>query len=389
MAQNGFAKELSIPIRNGKIDSCAFTEMIAKITPDERQSVDWLEQYNNIQDVPLPLYTYKGFTRLTYFQFVDMILSSHNYFVRQTVHASKPAEKYVISFSALVALYKVGYPADKIRESGGTIMESALVQADSDVADVIKEYNRDTVASLGVIDGKLFINQVDEAGKDYWLKEAGGFKKYCEAIPTVKSDQDLSGEFFGEFDSKKLFGICDYDAIAFVQHNEKYSLVIIEAILASLSQNELVNLSVISVSDWLVRQQIDDMRLIGYLQSLLDEGCLISITKDVIDYMSSEVSKKDSDSKQRIYLMWDDLLSRVNNFPNKQKTVFIQAMSEVFSSFEDEARNIDKGILHILITNILLLRKQKIEMSIDAAGRLSFSLVNIEPEEQMVEVKEK
>ena len=64
-------------------------------------------------------------------------------------------------------------------------------------------------------------------------------------------------------------------------------------------------------------------------------------------------------------------------------------MSEVFSSFEDEARNIDKGILHILTTNILLLRKQKIEMSIDAAGRLSFSLVNIEPEEQMVEVKEK
>ena len=64
-------------------------------------------------------------------------------------------------------------------------------------------------------------------------------------------------------------------------------------------------------------------------------------------------------------------------------------MSEVFSSLEDEARNIDKGILHILTTNILLLRKQKIEMSIDAAGRLSFSLVNIEPEEQMVEVKEK
>ena len=76
------------------------------------------------------------------------------------IHASKPAEKYVISFSALVALYKTGYPADKIGESGGTIMESTLVQADSDVAEVIKEYNRDTVAFLGVMDEKLFINQV-------------------------------------------------------------------------------------------------------------------------------------------------------------------------------------------------------------------------------------
>ena len=175
------------------MDSSAFAEMIVQSTPDERQSVDWLEQYNNIQDVPLPLYMYKGFTRFTYFQFVDMILSSHDYFVRQIVHVSKPAEKYVISFSALVALYKAGYPADRISEAGGTIMESVLVQADADVAEIIKEYNRDTVASLGVIDGKLFINQVDETGKDYWLKEAGGFKKYCEAIPTVTSDQDLSG----------------------------------------------------------------------------------------------------------------------------------------------------------------------------------------------------
>lgn len=125
------------------------------------------------------------------------------------------------------------------------------------------------------------------------------------------------------------------------------------------------------------------------LQSLLDEGCLMSITKDVIDYMSLEVSKKDSDSKQRMYLMWDNLLERVDNFPDKQKVVFIQAMSEVFASFVDEARNIDRGILHILTTNILLLRKQKIEMSIDETGKLSFSIVNIEPEEQRVEVKEK
>lgn len=303
------------------------------------------------------------------------------------VYASKTAKKYVISFSALVALYKVGYPADKIREAGGVIMESTLVQAKLDAAAVIKEYNRDTVASLGLINGKLFINQVDEVGKDYWLKEAGNFKKYCEAIPTVKSDQDLSGEFFGKFDNKELFGICDYDAIVFVQHNKEYSLVIIEAILASLSQNEQVNLNVISVSDWMVRQQIDAIDLIEYLHSLLNIGCLMSITKDVIDYISLEVSKNYGDSKQKIYLIWNDLLGRIDNFPDKQKAVFIQAMSEVFTLFEGEATNIDKGILHILTTNILLLRKQKIEMSIDAAGRLSFLLVNIEPEEQMVEVK--
>ena len=34
-------------------------------------------------------------------------------------------------------------------------------------------------------------------------------------------------------------------------------------------------------------RQIGGARLIGYLKSLLDEGCLMSVTKDVIDYMLS------------------------------------------------------------------------------------------------------
>ena len=60
----------------------------------------------------------------------------------------------------------------------------------------------------------------------------------------------------------------------------------------------------------------------------------------------------------------------------------------MFASFEDEARNIDKGILHILTTNILLLRKQRIEVFFDAEGYLSFALVNIEPEETIPENEE-
>ena len=76
-------------------------------------------------------------------------------------------------------------------------------------------------------------------------------------------DQKWSGSVwrvFWKFDGKELFGICNYDAIACVPHNEEHSLVIIEVILASLLQNELVNLSVILVSDWLVRQKIDYTR---------------------------------------------------------------------------------------------------------------------------------
>ncbi len=386
MTLNGFAKEIAIPVKNGEMDVSAFKEVFTRTIPDKKETFDWFEQYNNIQDIPLPLYTYKGFTRLTYFQFVDWILSYRECLVRQIVHESKTAHKYVISFSAILALYKMGYPAEKICEFGGTIMESTLVQVDSDVKEVINEYNRDTVASLGLIDGKLVIYQVDDAGKEYWLKEAGSFKKYCESIPTVKSDQDLSGDFFGEFDSKEFFGICDYDAIAFVKQNSDYALVTIEAILASLTQNKLVNLNVISVADWLVSQQIGAEKLIEYLKSLLHQGCLLSVTKDVIKYISEVVSNEDTDSKQEICLMWDDLLDGVNKLPDKQRLVFDQAMSEVLASFENEERIIDKELFCILINNLLIIRKQKIEVFFNENGDLSISLVNIESDDKNAEI---
>ena len=85
-----------------------------------------------------------------------MILDSPNYFVREKISTFRQTKKGVVSFAALVTLYKIGFPAESIREAGGVIMEPTLVQAISDSAEIIKEYDRETVASLGMIDGNLF-----------------------------------------------------------------------------------------------------------------------------------------------------------------------------------------------------------------------------------------
>ena len=317
-----------------------------------------------------------------------MILDSPNYFVREKISTFRQTKKGVVSFAALVTLYKIGFPAESIREAGGVIMESTLVQAISDSAEIIKEYDRETVASLGMIDGNLFLNQVDDTGKEYWLKEAGSFKKYCEAIPVITNDNDLLEGIFGGHDIKDVFGICDYDAISFIHHNEEYSLIAVEAILSSLSIDEELKLNVISIPDWLVIQKISGERLLGYTKSLLDKGCLISVTKNVIDYLPLEISKADEGTKKKLYLLWDRLLSDVGKYPEKQRIVFIQAISEVIASYKDEIKSVDAGILRILINNILLLRKQKIEMIFDGE-QLSFALVNAESEEQIVEIKQK
>ncbi|SEA17823.1 hypothetical protein SAMN05216349_10638 [Oribacterium sp. KHPX15] len=388
MTQTGFAKEISIPSKNGKMDISAFNDWIINNTPDERETYNWLDQYNNIQDVPMPLFAYKRFTRLTYVQFVDQILMSQGIFVRELFQQSQQAKKYVISFSALVALYKIGFPAEQIVNAGGFIMESTLLQVESDVSEIIKEYDRDTVASLGVIDGKIFYNQVDDVGKDFWLKEAGSLKRYCEAIPTVNSENDLSGPFFGGFESKELLGICDYDAISFVMHNMEYSLITIEAMIYSMSMNDEVKLKVTSIPDWFVNLNIDASKLISYIKKLLSLGCLMSITKEVIELLSEIIKKSDEATKNKIYSDWDNMLSSIDNFPEKYRIVAIQAISEVFGLFGDRAMDIDKELTHILVKNMLMLRKQKIEMFIDESGQLLVSLVDISPDDQIAEIKD-
>lgn len=382
MTQNGEAKEISIPSKNNTIDIKAFNEWIIQNTPDESMSHDWIEQYNNTQDVPLPLFFYRRNTRCSYLQFVDLILSSQDVFVREIPIVSVQSEKYVISFVALVALYKAGVSPELIRESGGVIMESTIAQIKSDSAEIIKEYDRDTVASIGVFNGKVFYNQVDDNGKEWWLKEAGMIKKYCEEIPVVNSDYDLSGPFFDEINAKDLFGICDYDAISFVMHNDSYSLISSEALLSSLSSNDQVNLRVSSISDWLVSQNIEIEELFMYLKKLMDEGCLMSVSKSTIKHISKLVSSAKDEIKQRVYSKWNSLLSSADAYPEKYKTVFIQALSVAALSFEEEPNNIDRGIKYILMNSILLLRKQRIEVQLNENGYLLFSLVNTNLDEK-------
>ena len=388
MTQNGFAKELMIPSKEGKMDITVFKELILQNTPEERNAFNWLEQYSNEHNFPMPLFVYKDFTNMTYLEFVDMILSTDEIIVREIPLKSILAEKYIISFSALVALYKAGVPSETIVNMGGAIMESTMVQIKSDVSEIIKKYDRETVASFGVIDGNIFLNQVGEEGKDYWIKEAGLIKKYCESIPTVANEEDLAGPFFEGFDSKEILGICDYDAISFIMGHSEYSFVTIEAMLYSMSVNEKVQLKVTSIPDWLINQGISADDLLSYIKMLMDQGCLMSVTKNVIEFLSKTVKDSDDRTKNELYSKWDGLLSSVDDYPEKHRMVAVQTFSEVLASFKEDLNQIDRSLLHIMVDNILYLRKQKIEVFMDETGYVSLSLVDISSEQQLTREKD-
>ena len=264
MTEAGAAKQVTLSRKNGHIDTDALKEQIVDIVGEEKSIDEWLKQYDNFQDVPLPLFAYKRFTRASYLQFIDIVFSDKNYFIREIKAQSTHSNKFMLSFATLLLLYKIGFPASKIIENGGAIPASTWIQICTDITSIINEYDKNTVASMGIIDDKLFMHEVGEYGKEYWLKEAGEIKAYCKEIPRIENEHDLRGEFFEKVDIKEALGICDYDAIAIVQNQSEYSLLSMEALLISLAMNETVKLPFITLQDWLVESGIKAVELLGY-----------------------------------------------------------------------------------------------------------------------------
>ena len=378
MTETGVAKSINIPVKDGKLDIQAFNEQIIKYSPDEKEQYNWFVQYNNIKDVPLPLFAYKKFTRCNYLQFVDMIFSTKDIFVREIASQSVKREKYIASFTALIMLYKIGFPSEKLKESGVFITASALEQIENDVADIIREYDRDTVATMGVLDGKVFLNETGDEGKAFWIKEAGNIKQYCRSLSTIDSNNDLVGEFFEGFACKELFGICDYDAISIVNNSDEYALISIEAILSSLHQNDLVKINVTSLVDFLVSQKLHVTRFVGYLSKLMDNGCLMSISRNAIVYISDAVKYLENFERDNVYKTFDKLLKKIDNYPERNRMVAIQALTESFGQLQEVIVELDHTVFQIMISNMLLYRKQKMQFYVDAKGSLTFSLINID-----------
>ena len=85
----------------------------------------------------------------------------------------------------------------------------------------------------------------------------------------------------------------------------------------------------------------------------------MTVTKDVITLLSRTGKNGEESIRKTIYSGWNEMLSSIDNYPEKHKLVAIQAISEVFASFGEEALRIDNGILHILTNNMLLLKSRK------------------------------
>lgn len=377
LESGGLVHTLRVPQSEDKMDFSELTEWLKENTRDEKDDYNWRENYNCLEEMPLPLFMYKRFTRATYLMFVQAMFEDPNIFIREAQSKASSGDNYIMSFTSLILLYELGVPVEVVKNNNAYITESTLLQIKTDALKIINEYDRDTVSSIGVIEGNLFLNVVDDEHKDKIVTMAGKVLKYAEQIEYRGNDHDLKGDIFSQVDAKEILGICDYDAIGLVQNTEGSVLIATEFFHASLGESELVGYPTISVIDWLIHIDTDALELIGYAKKMVGLGCLFTVNVNFVIALSNILAIVEKEKALKIYEEWDDLFSVYEDLPENIKSVALQNLSRTFALIYNDEVNVDALLIRIATKNLLELNRLKVEVRIDEHGSIETVLYRV------------
>lgn len=373
----GLAHTLRVSQSEDNLDVSELTNWLKENSKDEKDNYNWREKYNSLEEMPLPLFMYKRFTRATYLMFVQAMFEDKGIFIREAQSEATNGDVYVLSFTSLILLYEIGVPVDVIKDNSTYITESTLLQIKTDALKIINEYDRDTVSSIGVFDGNLFMNVVDEAYKEKIVTMAGKVLKYVEQIEYRGNEHDLKGDIFGQIDAKEILGICDYDAIGLVQNTNNAVLIATEFFHASLGASQLVGYPTASVIDWLIHVGTSAIELIGYAKQMVELGCLFTVNMNFVITLSNILTTTDETSAIPIYEQWDDLFSAYENLPENSKSVALQDLSRIFALIYNNDVPVDSLLMKIATKNLLELHRLRVEVRIGENGSIETVLYRV------------
>lgn len=164
---------------------------------------------------------------------------------------AKEGNGYVLSFSAMILLYKLGVPFKTLNENG-VVIPASMVQFSKDESKTVVDTNaRDVVASTGVYQGKLFMSETSEDEMQYWMEESVRIKDYAEKLISLNNYEDVNFEELSNHNLRDLFGICDYDAMA-ISKKHKKEIIACEATLIVISQAKDLGIQVIDILNFLI-----------------------------------------------------------------------------------------------------------------------------------------
>lgn len=334
----GIAKQILLPAGDDEQSRKEMAEVLKANIPDDGDAFKWLEHYQDMHNMTVTLFSLYKFVNVNYLQFVLVLLEDKSVIFREILNCNEVSgERYMLSFSAMVALYKLGFPIEQYKHKNIYITDSTQREILSEAEDIIARYKKDCVATMGKANGEVFFQESVEEEKQKWMGEAAGIRQYCQQIDTMNNEKDIKVEEFKDFDWKDFLGVCDYDAVA-ISMNTDVVLVSAEVPIMAISQIKECSVSSVGIVDFLCDMGLTAPMLINYIRKMIDCRFNIIVTDKLIKTLTALYENMTDVERDEFLLQWSECLRSVNELEDRYKENFVSLITDIFKKYHDESR---------------------------------------------------
>lgn len=339
IVENGSAKAITVPYRDGHTDVEKFLNQMREFTPDAKGEMEFMQYYNDPSNLAATFFMIKQKYNCTYTEFVERIIKDQMYCIRETVNDScAQNNKFILSFTSLVLLKMIGVSTEYLCDNNVISPESTAVQIAEDTSKMITHYANDSVLSMGFYEEKPYMFEANEETKDEFIKIAGELRTYVDGIPRIACKKDWKKSAFDQLDMTTVLGMPDYDAIS-IAVSEGYTVIGTEEMVAGLCMTDEVGADVISITNWLIYTRIDALDLIYKVKQLVSMGCVYAITDQMIQYLSETVKVLSEEEARKILIEWEALIKSYDSVDDAYRKNGIEALKRIFISAKDKIEN--------------------------------------------------
>lgn len=296
-----------------------------------------LTDYNDLSCFPMPIYIIQSYTRLNYSEFLFAFIEDEQVIYREIAYPkSEHSDCYILSYSSLIVLYKIGIDVNMLIDNNVYIAHSAFETVIKDTDEIIKTNQKEHTTTIKVVDNELVVQETGPNEKQCRMKEAVNFKEYTERIPALDNATDLNIKLNNDVNIKEILGLCDYDAIS-IASLKNYTLVTAEPVLTVIAQNEECIINTIGIIDFLCEINISTLELLKIMKRMVEYRFVITLTENSFLQLLTQYSNSEQDIKDEIIRLWKLYLSTAESYDSHYREVFKQCISTVYAQIYNKS----------------------------------------------------
>lgn len=378
MIEKGSVKAFSIKTDGYEMTNYEeFKKWIVDNTKNSGESENIINNYNDLSSFPTPIYILQSFTRFNYSELILAFIENQQVIFREILSSKKErTDEYVLSYSALIVLYKLGIDASVLIDNNVYIPHSTVEMITSDMDDIIKINQKEHAATMGVINNELIVQEASSDEKQWKMKEAVNIKEYANKLTSIDNKVDLEIKWNDDFKIKDVLGVCDCDAIS-IASSKNYTLVTAEAILTAVTQNEEYVINTIGITDFLCEINIPALELLKIMKKMVNYRFMVTLTERSFLYILTQYSNSEQEIKDQIIELWKLYLNEAESYENSYKEIFKQCISTVYAKIYNNDIDKNSMIFQEFAISCMKYNNLRIEIDFNEDGELVLTTYKI------------